>query len=413
MAPQGPVIIIGAGVVGLTLAQALKQASVPFEIYERDEHIERVLGWGITIHWALPALKECLPPATFDRLSTIQVDPQQGRKDTGRFVFLDLSNAEPRYIIPPSKRLRINRKKYRALVAEGIDVKWGKAVAGFNFDSDDGVEVSFADGSSTKGSILIGADGSGSKTRRCLMGDENGRLHQLPARLLGVTVRLTPANMKPLRDIDPLLFQGSHPDTGAYLWFSVLSTPEVNGSSGPDEYYEGQINMSWIVKSPEDEIPLSNGDKLAKMKSMAQPFEARLQRVIEDIPDDTEVVEIKLRDWPTLEWPIYDGKITLVGDAAHAMTMYRGEAANHGMTDAARLASQLVAIYEGKISPKEGIEQYEQEMRPRCHDAVLLSRRACLDAHNLNELKPDSPVVAKRARILKPEQEVENTGNRL
>lgn len=80
----------------------------------------------------------------------------------------------------------------------------------------------------------------------------------------------------------------------------------------------------------------------------------------------------------------------------------RGEAANHGITDAARLLEQLIAINEGRISQEEGLRNFEAEMRPRAHDAVLLSRQACLDAHNLHGLKPDSPLVSKRAKVLQP-----------
>ncbi|RFU31575.1 hypothetical protein B7463_g4763, partial [Scytalidium lignicola] len=402
MASKPPVIIIGAGVVGLTLAQALKQHNIPFEIYERDPHIERAKGWGITIHWALPALKSCLPAELFDRLSTIQVDPQQGIKDTGRFLFLDLSTAEPKYVIPPSSRLRINRLKFRSLLAEGLDIKWNKQFTGFKTNADGLVEVTFQDGTSTTGSLLVGADGSSSRTRRFLVGEDRGRLNQIPGRFIGVTMRLTPEQAQPLREIDPLLFQGSHPDTGVFLWYSVLSTPEVNGSSGNDEYWEGQLNMSWIVESPEDEVPSTNEAKVAKMKQMAQPFEARLKQAVMDIPDSSDVLEIKLQDWPTQEWSSHDGRVTLIGDAAHAMTMYRGEAANHGLTDASRLVEQLVAINEGKISQKEGLEKFEAEMRPRTHDAVLLSRQACLDAHDLHNIKPDSPLVSKRAKVLQP-----------
>lgn len=136
-------------------------------------------------------------------------------------------------------------------------------------------------------------------------------------------MKLSPADIAPLRSLDPLLFQGCHPETGTFMWFSTLDTPEVNGSSGASEYYSAQLNLSWPVNGPEDEIPASEEGKLAKLKSLAQVFEARLQKAISDIPDGTEIIEIKLADWPCLEWPNYDGKVTLIGDAAHAMTMCR------------------------------------------------------------------------------------------
>ncbi|KAK1987292.1 hypothetical protein LZ30DRAFT_702929 [Colletotrichum cereale] len=235
-----------------------------------------------------------------------------------------------------------------------------------------------------------------------LVGLDKARLNQLPLRFAGVTIRMTPREVKPLRAIDPLLFQGSHPDTHTFLWYSTLSTPEVNGSSGAEEYYEGQLNMSWPVRSPADEVPHAHRDRVAMMKTMAGPFEDRLKAAVENIPNDSQVLEIKLQDWPTQAWDNRQGRATLVGDAAHAMTMYRGEAFNHGITDAARLSEQLVHAYRAGTGYKGAVEVYEAEMRPRTRAAVLLSRQACLDAHDLKALTPDSPLVSKRATVLEP-----------
>jgi hypothetical protein len=41
---------------------------------------------------------------------------------------------------------------------------------------------------------------------------------------------------------------------------------------------------------------------------------------VQNIPEGAEILEITLADWPCLKWP-FDGKVTLIGDAAHAMTM--------------------------------------------------------------------------------------------
>lgn len=76
-----PIIIIGAGLIGLTLAQGLKKAGFSYKIYDRDGSLhQRPAGWGITMHWALPALEACLPPELFARIPTIQVDPVEGAK---------------------------------------------------------------------------------------------------------------------------------------------------------------------------------------------------------------------------------------------------------------------------------------------------------------------------------------------
>jgi 2-polyprenyl-6-methoxyphenol hydroxylase-like FAD-dependent oxidoreductase len=244
--------------------------------------------------------------------------------DTGRFVFLDVETAEARYVIPPSFRRRISRLKLRKLLTTGIDINWGKSISGFK-PTTNGISLSFADGTAIEGSVLVAADGSGSKTRHLLVGEEQGRLNQLPANFMGVTVRLTEDKARPLREIDPLLFQGSHPDTRYFLWYSTLSTPEVNGSYKTDNsYYEAQLNVSWLVTGPEDAVPVTSAERLAKMKAMARAgtgFEKTLRETIEEIPEGTEVLEIKLADWPTVQWPNLGGRVTLLGDAAHAMTM--------------------------------------------------------------------------------------------
>ncbi|KAI1129208.1 hypothetical protein F5Y10DRAFT_158928 [Nemania abortiva] len=412
-----PIIIIGAGIVGLALAQALKKEGIPFQIFERDESLDhRSAGWGITIHWALKALENCLPGDLFARIDEVQVDPEQGRQDTGRFLFLDLETLKPRFIIPPNPRKRIIRSKFRRLLAEGLEIQWGKSLSSFvpsvssggggeGESEEKGITVNFTDGTSVHGAILIAADGSNSKTRSLLLGDAAAALHQLPVRLLGVTATFSAAEMTPLRAIDPLFFQGAHPGTGDFMWFSALSTPETNGSAGSSQpFYEAQINLSWVVKGPEDGVPATNSERLVKMKEMVRRgtgFHAVLRRAVEGLPDDTHVLEIKLADWPTMKWE-GNGLVTLLGDAAHAMTMYRGEAANHGLLDASNLKEQLKLWYSGLKTKRQAIEDFETEMRQRTHEAVLLSRQASLDAHDIVNLGADSPLVSSRARVMIP-----------
>ncbi|OQV06761.1 hypothetical protein CLAIMM_11288 [Cladophialophora immunda] len=251
--------------------------------------------------------------------------------------------AEPRFVIPPAFRRRVSRIKLRKLLTTGIDVHWGKSISGFR-PTESGISVSLTDGTEIQGSLLAAADGSGSKIRQLLMGDELGCLNQLPAHYLAVELRRTQDEVSGLRGIDPLLFQGSHPETGYYMWYSTLSTPEVNGSSETTSpYYEAQINVSWLIRGPGDHMPETNAGKLAKFKSLATAgtgFEKTLRELIENIPD-TQVFDISLADRPTVPWHGLGGRVTMLGDAANPMTMYRGEAANHGLTDAMNLIEQL------------------------------------------------------------------------
>ncbi len=81
----------------------------------------------------------------------------------------------------------------------------------------------------------------------------------------------------------------------------------------------------------------------------------------------------------------------------------RGEAANHGFVDARNLTEQFKSWWCGGAKTKaQAVADYEAEMRLRTRRAVLLSRQACLDAHDLANLGPDSPLVSRRATVLEP-----------
>lgn len=211
----------------------------------------------------------------------------------------------------------------RRALLHGIEdhVHWGRRVVGLDLSDPQRVQLIFDDKTSVKGTTIVGIEGTRSTVRQILRPDAYSN-KQLPIRFTGVAVDLTPEEISPLRSMDPLLFQGCHPLTGTFLWFSTLETPQVNGTAGSDhELYRAQICMSWPVHTPEDEVATTDQERLENMKRRANGFVEFLQQAVNKIPDGTAVTEIKLADWECLDWDNRGGRVTLAGDAAHAMTM--------------------------------------------------------------------------------------------
>lgn len=146
-----------------------------------------------------------------------------------------------------------------------------------------------------------------------------------------------------------------------------------------------------------DEIPRDPIKRIAEMKRRAQGFAEPLLSMIMDIPDDSLTsTGLRLADFPAVPWDNCNGLVTMAGDSAHAMTMYRGEGANHGILDAALLIDQLKKIHAGEISQVEGIKAYEAEMQERGHAAVLRSRQAAFDGHDWDAIVDTSPLIGVR-----------------
>lgn len=119
------VLIIGGGIIGLLLAQALKKSDVPFTVFERDPTLShRGRGWGLTIHWALDRFTSLLPQHLIDRLSEAHVYPEASMSDeNGNFMFFDVRSGEMKWTVPPGTRMRVSRERLRALLAEGVDIQ--------------------------------------------------------------------------------------------------------------------------------------------------------------------------------------------------------------------------------------------------------------------------------------------------
>lgn len=85
--------------------------------------------------------------------------------------------------IPLIKMLRVSRQKFRALLAEGIDVQYNKSFRSLRtLEDGPAVTAQFADGSSATGTLIVGADGSDSIVRDAVFADGEGQAQHIPYR---------------------------------------------------------------------------------------------------------------------------------------------------------------------------------------------------------------------------------------
>ncbi|KAH8896705.1 FAD binding domain-containing protein [Thozetella sp. PMI_491] len=416
--PRKPVLIIGAGVSGLVLAQYLRKSGIEFLIFERDSDLTtRGVGWGLTLHWSLPALRALIPDDLASRLPETYVDSGAVKRgELSTFPFYDLTTGE---LVASTKaaeaqRVRVTREKLRSLLATDIDIQWGKALASLETEGD-GVRVTFKDGSEYLGSLVAGCDGSYSATRRSLFPDISQNFN-IPIELLGFRLSCTEEQVAGLRKLDPFFLQGSASGNDTFAYFSILDVP--GNTNATTDKVSLQIAISWPARdgffgrTSAIPPPATNAERMELVKEFARTWAEPFRSAVLNIPDDVELKTISLADWAPPQGLRGTGRVVLFGDAIHAMAMYRGEGANHTIIDVLDFA-ELVAPHltaDGSADIRAAIDTYEDRVVARARRAVLASRKACMDAHDWTQINDASPLLSKRAIVLDDDFEHVHSG---
>ena len=362
------VMIIGAGAGGLCLAQGLKADGVAVEVFERDlTPSDRPQGYRLSIRGAGgAALKACLPSALFERLVENSARPSQG------LTFLDHRAKRLLAVdFPPMDRLAaeterpISRIALRRVLLDGLDdiVRFGKRFTAFADAPAGGVTARFADGFSSTGDVLVGADGAGSPVRAQLL--PHARRVET-----GVMIVSGKFSMRDgaRADIPPAIWRGPTlilGPGGRFLFangveFGAAPDPEI-----PPEDRGGYVMWGFSARRETfaafGDIEALGGEALRRaVLAQVDDWSPAIRAMVERADPATLVAFPARTSVPIPPWKT--GHVTLLGDALHNMTPYQGVGANTALRDAAALRRALVAVSRRQQALIPALAAYERDM---------------------------------------------------
>ncbi|KAG9962936.1 FAD/NAD(P)-binding domain-containing protein, partial [Aureobasidium melanogenum] len=268
------------------------------------------------------------------------------------------------------KIVRVSRRKLRALVAEGIDVKYNHSLTNIRYNHDNTVTAIFASGAEETGSLVVGADGPRSAVRKLLFGEADAAVKPLE-KVIHTNVTFQPEDKEKalfLRSAHPAWSVCLHPDLFCLL--SILQSDSRDPST-----WSFQMVSGWLGSRSSFSDPSSRLAELKRRGSLlCEPFKS----AYDCLPNNLDVRFEELGLWETKEWDCRNGRVVLAGDAAHAMPPHRGQGLNHAIQDAYNLINILIEHYNSSSAPSDlpsQLQAYAQEVSVRGSEEVRLSKQ--------------------------------------
>ena len=330
---RNPVVIAGGGIGGLAAALACARQGVPVQLLERAAQLSEV-GAGIQIG---PNVTRILQVwglgAALAQVAAFPKRLQARDAQTGQVLgTLRLGErAQALYGAPYATihRADLQGLLHRAALDQGVAMQWGQAVTGWH-ETSDGLEVSTDADQPTAGQAaqhfparaLIGADGIWSAVRRQLLGDGSARFTgHLAYRALVAQADL-PAH---LRSDQVTVWMGPR--------LHVVHYPVRSGQ---------WLNLVAIVHGAKPD-PSQDWDQAGHSQALMQAMGAVGHDLHERLASVPAWRQWALHDRAPLSAAsqMAQGRVALLGDAAHPMRPYLAQGAGMAIEDAQALAKGL------------------------------------------------------------------------
>lgn len=390
------VVIVGGGIGGLCLAQRLMREGVSVAVYERDRtRTDRLQGYRIHIDpVGSRALYECLPPRLFDAFDANCGEAsrqfQMINERLHELVRVDLSDVVED---PVARHRSVSRITLRQVLLDGLDdvIHFDKRFVRYAEAPDGRVVAHFEDGTAAVGDVLVAADGGNSRVRAQFL----PHAERVETGIVGI------AGKVPLTDetrawLPPSIRDGvtlvSAPKGRAMFCASLQHRKSAApiGDDGASAVHPGLLfdntadYVFWAFSTRREAYPADlagrDGPALRSVVlDMVAGWDPQFQRLVR-AADPSTVMLVPIRtSVPVPLWPLRN--VTLIGDAIHSMTPYRGIGANVALRDASLLGRRLAEARRGETSLLEAIRAYEAEMIVYGFDAVRESLKAMEQAH--------------------------------
>lgn len=379
------VAIIGGGIGGVALAVACLHRGIPFTLYERDSGFDtRSQGYGLTLQQASKAI-EALGLFSLEEnvISTRHVVHTTEGKIIGEWGVRKWLEAEE-IAFPKRTNMHIARQSLRLALLKQLGgenaVQWGHQLIDFKETERKGVALSFqVDGKikNAQADLVVGADGIRSAVRKLVIGEDINPLHYLDCIvILGI------CPLSALEDVESSLLDSA----------TVFQTANGTERIYVMPYSPDAVMWQLSFPMPEDEAKAlhAKGPKALKAEArrrtqwhspIPQILEATLESQISGYPVyDRELLESEML--------AKAGEVTLIGDAAHPMSPFKGQGANQALLDALALAR---AIYKGcgpfsnwrEVVVRESVlTEFEADMLKRSASKVKDSADAAQFLHS-------------------------------